>query len=68
MLFIWNIAFIKLSSCSDSKLLFDHDKLTSILQRIKWKLRGLQILIKYFNGITTFVFKCGTGDRGVRDG
>ena len=55
MLFILNVALLKLSLSSDNTQLLDHDQVKS---------RDLQKLLKCFHGIITFVFKDGTGDLG----
>ena len=60
-LLTWNDTLLKLLSSSDNTQHFDHDKLSSISQLIKDKSRDLQKLLKYFNGITTSVFKGAAG-------
>ena len=40
---------------SDILQFLEHDKLSSISQLIKCKLRDLQKLLKYFNGMKSFV-------------
>ena len=55
VLFILNVALLKLSLSSDNTQLLDHDQVKS---------RDLQKLLKCFHLIITFVFKDGTGDLG----
>ena len=68
VVFIWNVALIKLSPSSDNTRFFVYNISSSTLQLIWGKSSNLWKLLRYLSGIVTSLFKGGTGGRGGHGG